>query len=149
MGIKNCNIAFFVLTHELYADTSGAARKVDGCFKERLRELGGLDTVCDLAAGCLCNLQDALEGEETEQSKRNRDFKALEKCEKNGGVGMLLRCLRVIENVTFLSELNQRHLLELRLPRRKRDAPLSFIGLVTSTIKMLSGRDELHLVNKH
>jgi hypothetical protein len=52
-------------------------------------------------------LQDALEGEETEQSKRNRDFKALEKCEKNGGVGMLLRCLRVIENVTFLSELNQ------------------------------------------
>jgi hypothetical protein len=80
---------------------------VDGCFKERLRELGGLDTVCDLAVGCLCNLQDALEGEETEQSKRNRDFKALEKCEKNGGVGMLLRCLRVIENVTFLSELNQ------------------------------------------
>jgi len=57
MGIKNCNIAFFVLTHELYADTSGAARKVDGCFKERLRELGGLDTVCDLAVGCLCNLQ--------------------------------------------------------------------------------------------
>jgi hypothetical protein len=52
-------------------------------------------------------LQDALEGEETEQSKRNRDFKALEKCEKNGGVGMLLRCLRVIEIVTFLSELNQ------------------------------------------
>jgi hypothetical protein len=105
MGIKNCNIAFFVLTHELYADTSGAARKVDGCFKERLCELGGLDTVCDLAASCLCNLQDALEGEETD--KRNRDFKALEKCEKNGGVGMLLRCLRVIENVTFLSELNQ------------------------------------------
>ncbi|KAH8952654.1 hypothetical protein BDL97_09G096000 [Sphagnum fallax] len=117
-------------------DTSGAARKVDGCFKERLCELGGLDTVCDLAASCLCNLQDALEGEETD--KRNRDFKALEKCEKNGGVGMLLRCLRVIENVTFLSELNQRHLLELRLPRQKRDAPVSFIGLVISTIKMLS-----------
>ncbi|CAM6009739.1 unnamed protein product [Sphagnum balticum] len=122
-------------------DTSGAARKVDGCFKERLRELGGLDIVCNLAASCLKVmgiLQDALEGEETEQSKRIRDFKALEKCEKNGGVGMLLRCLRVIENVTFLSELNQRHLLELRLPRQKRDAPVSFIGLVISTIKMLS-----------
>jgi hypothetical protein len=52
-------------------------------------------------------LQDALEGEETEQSKRERDFKVLEKCEKNGGVGMLLRCSQVIENVTFLSELNQ------------------------------------------
>ncbi|CAM6031640.1 unnamed protein product [Sphagnum compactum] len=93
--------------------------------------------------------KDAFEGEETEQSKRNRDFKALEKCEKNGGVGMLLRCLWVIENFTFLSELNQRHLPELQLPRWKRDAPVSFIGLVISTINMLSGRDELHLVNKH
>ncbi|KAH8940729.1 hypothetical protein BDL97_14G000500 [Sphagnum fallax] len=64
-------------------------------------------------------------------------------------VGMLLRCLSVIENVTFLIELNQRHLPELQLPRRKRDAPVSFIGLVISTINMLSGRDELHLVNKH
>jgi hypothetical protein len=44
---------------------------------------------------------------------------------------------------------SQRHLLELRLPRQKRDAPVSFIGLVISTIKMLSGRDVLHLVNKH
>ncbi|CAK9883224.1 unnamed protein product [Sphagnum jensenii] len=109
-------------------DTSGAARKVDGCFKERLCELGGLDTVCDLAASCLGR----------RNRKREQRFKALEKCEKNGGVGMLLRCLWVIENATFLSELNQRHLLELRLPRQKRDAPVSFIGLVISTIKMLS-----------
>ncbi|CAM6053647.1 unnamed protein product [Sphagnum tenellum] len=84
--------------------------------------------------------KDAFEGEEIEQSKKNRDFKALEKREKNGGVGMLLRCLRIIEN---------RHPPELRLPMRKKDAPMSFIGLVISTIKMLSGRDELHLVNKH
>jgi hypothetical protein len=62
-------------------------------------------------------LQDAFEGEETEQSKRNRDFKALEKCEKNGGVGMLLRCLWVIGTVTFLSELNQVSFLYRLLPR--------------------------------
>jgi len=31
----------------------------------------------------------------------------VEKCEKNGGVGMLLRCLLVMENVTFHSEQNQ------------------------------------------
>jgi hypothetical protein len=98
--------------HDLcHADNSGAARKADGFFKERLRELGGLDTICNLAASCLCNLQDALEEEETEEDKRSRGFKALEKCEKNGGVGMLLRCLRVMENVTFLSELNQVSLL--------------------------------------
>ncbi|KAH9546093.1 hypothetical protein CY35_12G077900 [Sphagnum magellanicum] len=119
-------------------DNSGAARKADGFFKERLRELGGLDTICNLAASCLCNLQDALEEEETEEDKRSRGFKALEKCEKNGGVGMLLRCLRVMENVTFLSELNQRHLLELRLRRGQGDAPASFVGLVISTIKVLS-----------
>lgn len=28
-----------------------------GFFKERLRELGGLDTICDLAAGCLRNIR--------------------------------------------------------------------------------------------
>lgn len=39
------------------ADNSGAGRKVGGSFKERLRELGGLDTVCDLAAGCLRNIR--------------------------------------------------------------------------------------------
>lgn len=52
-------------------------------------------------------MQEALEAEETEKDNKNRDFQALEKCEKNGGVGMLLRCLRVMENVTFLSEQNQ------------------------------------------
>ncbi|CAN5956872.1 unnamed protein product [Sphagnum jensenii] len=132
-------------------DKSGAARKADGFFKERLRELGGLDTICNLAASCLCNLQDALEEEETEEDKRSRGFKALEKCEKNGGVGMLLRCLRVMENVTFLSELNQRHLLELRLRRGQGDAPASFVGLVINTIKVLSGigtKSSVHF-NKH
>ncbi len=61
-------------------------------------------------------LQDAFEGEKTDQSKRNRDFKALEKCEKNRGVRMLLRCLWVIENVTFLIELNQVSFLYRLLP---------------------------------
>jgi hypothetical protein len=52
-------------------------------------------------------LQEALEAEETEGGSKSRYFTALEKCEKNGGVGMLLRCLLVMENVTFLSEHNQ------------------------------------------
>lgn len=55
----------------------------------------------------LFSLQEALEAEETDRENKNRDFKALEKCERNGGVGMLLRCLLVMENVTFLSEQNQ------------------------------------------
>ena len=55
---------------------------------------------------CL-DLQEALEAEATEEGSKSRYFTALEKCEKNGGVGMLLRCLLVMENVTFLSEQNQ------------------------------------------
>lgn len=41
----------------IYADNSGATPKMGGFFKERLRELGGLDTICDLAAGCLRNIR--------------------------------------------------------------------------------------------
>jgi hypothetical protein len=43
---------------------------------------------------------------------------------------------------------SQRHLLELRLRRGQGDAPASFVGLVISTIKVLSGRD-YHLTSKH
>ncbi|KAH8972427.1 hypothetical protein BDL97_02G195300 [Sphagnum fallax] len=78
---------------------------------------GLASTIAVLVSRNPAKSKDAFEGEEIEQTKKNRDFEALEKCEKNGGVGMLLRCLQVIENVTFLSELNQRHLPELRLPR--------------------------------
>jgi len=53
-----------------------------------------------------------LEAEEAEGGSKSRYFTALEKCEKNGGVGMLLRCLLVMENVTFLSEQNQVSLVE-------------------------------------
>lgn len=52
-------------------------------------------------------MQEALEAEETEGGSKSLHFTSLEKCEKNGGVGMLLRCLLVMENVTFLSEQNQ------------------------------------------
>lgn len=48
-----------------------------------------------------------MEAEETAGGSKSKYFTALDKCEKNGGVGMLLRCLVVMENVTFLSEQNQ------------------------------------------
>jgi len=41
----------------ILADNSGATQKMSGFFKERLRELGGLDTIRDLAAACLPNIQ--------------------------------------------------------------------------------------------
>lgn len=49
------DILLFFITN--FADNSGATRKMGGFFKERLRELGGLDTICDLAAGCLRNIR--------------------------------------------------------------------------------------------
>ncbi|KAL3685661.1 hypothetical protein R1sor_003683 [Riccia sorocarpa] len=112
-------------------------RKIGGQFKERLRELGGLDAICELAAGCLVNLMEALKAKDGEILE-NVDLVALEKSEKSGGVGLLLRCLRVMENVTFLSEKNQTHLLELKLPKGKAYGGESFIGLTVNVINTLS-----------
>lgn len=57
-GCQTTRVLFCVLNCEvIYADNTGATRKMGGFFKERLRELGGLDTICDLAAGCLRNIR--------------------------------------------------------------------------------------------
>ncbi|BBM98158.1 wings apart-like protein [Marchantia polymorpha subsp. ruderalis] len=117
--------------------TAETVRKVGGQFKERLRELGGLDAVCELAAGCLVNVTEALKLKDAETLK-HVDLVALERSEKSGGVGVLLRCLRVMENVTFLSEQNQKHLLELKLPKGKANEGESFIGLTMNVINTLS-----------
>lgn len=51
-------------------------------------------------------MQKALMAEDTAEIT-DLDLASLEKNEKSGGIGVLLRCLRVMENVTFLSEQNQ------------------------------------------
>ena len=53
--------------------------------------------------------------------------------------GMLLRCLRVMENVTFLNQANQRHLIQLVVKKGMRgEASRPFIALLLDAIDTLS-----------
>ncbi|XP_024538615.1 wings apart-like protein homolog isoform X1 [Selaginella moellendorffii] len=99
-------------------DNSGAVTKVGGQFKERLRELGGLDVVCNVVATCLTNLM---------KGRTRSDHT----------VSLLLRCLKVMENVTFLSEENQAYLLRLKHHQNSIFLPESFIGIVIKAIDTL------------
>lgn len=45
-----------------------------------------------------------MEVEEIVGGSKSKYFIVFDKCEKNGGVGMFLRCFVVMENVIFFSE---------------------------------------------
>ncbi|XP_068640585.1 wings apart-like protein 2 [Aristolochia californica] len=113
-------------------DTPGTVRKVGGNFKERLRELGGLDVVFGVAADC----HTTMEAQLNHASPSSRDSKADAAFQS---VVLLLKCLKIMENATFLSKDNQNHLLELRAKLGSEGSPMSFVGLVISAIKILSG----------
>ncbi|KAH7287577.1 hypothetical protein KP509_32G063200 [Ceratopteris richardii] len=111
-------------------DNASSVRRIGGNFKERLRELGGLNAVCELAASCFSTLK-----------KINMNMDYQHQCELlNGskGVGLLLRCLKVMENVTFLSENNQKFLLDMMLSKNGVDCPRTFLEVVIGTINVTS-----------
>ncbi|KAI5069519.1 hypothetical protein GOP47_0015820 [Adiantum capillus-veneris] len=112
-------------------DSAGSVRRVGGYFKERLRELGGLNAVCELAACCFTMLK---------KIKSKMDYQQQnELLNGSRGAGLLLRCLRVMENVTFLSENNQKFLLDMILPNSGVESPRTFLEMVIETINILSG----------
>lgn len=112
-------------------DTSGSVRRVGGNFKERLRELGGLDAVCDVAVNCFIFLKEFLE-----ECFVDAALKSTKTSRMIESVRVLSKCMKVMENATFLSEQNQKHLLEMKL--KCKGLELSFINLVSSAIKTLS-----------
>ncbi|KAF8413908.1 hypothetical protein HHK36_001904 [Tetracentron sinense] len=103
------------------SDTSGTVRKVGGNFKEKLRELGGLDAVFEVAGNCHSII---------EESKNDLDPHCL---------ALLLKCLKIMENATFLSKDNQNHLLGMDGDLHCKGSPLPFTRLIISAIKLLSG----------
>ncbi|KAK4347128.1 hypothetical protein RND71_033467 [Anisodus tanguticus] len=113
-------------------DTSGTMRKIGGNFKEKLRELGGLDAVFAVSRSC----HSVLEGW-TEQSSQSildsKDNAAVE------SLVLLLKCLKIMENATFLSMDNQNHLLQMKGKFDSLNSPRSFTKLILSVIKILSG----------
>lgn len=116
-------------------DNAGSVRRVGGHFKERLRELGGLDALCELAASCFLNLREIVKMNWHTSIRLQKDDLSME---GSHGVGMLLRCLKVMENVTFLSENNQKHLLEMNVLRTRSDLPHTFVAIVVGTINTVS-----------
>ncbi|XAR66442.1 hypothetical protein NMG60_11012678 [Bertholletia excelsa] len=115
-----------------FEDTSGTVRKTGGNFKEILRELGGLDAVFEVAQSCHSVLEGWLEqgSLSTQRSKEKMDMESLV---------LLLKCLKIMENATFLSKDNQSYLLEMRGKLDHQSSPYSFVKLVISVIKILSG----------
>ncbi|KAA8515284.1 hypothetical protein F0562_018486 [Nyssa sinensis] len=113
-------------------DTSGTVRKTGGNFKEKLRELGGLDAVFEVARNCHTIMEGWLEKSSSSilESKDNADLESLV---------LLLKCLKIMENATFLSKDNQNHLLEMKGNFNSQGSPRSFTKLIISAIKILSG----------
>ncbi|XP_059292098.1 wings apart-like protein 2 [Lycium ferocissimum] len=113
-------------------DTSGTMRKSGGNFKEKLRELGGLDAVFVVARSC----HSVLEGWSKQSSQSILDSKDNAAVES---LVLLLKCLKIMENATFLSMDNQNHLLQMKGKFDSLNSPRSFTKLILSVIKILSG----------
>ncbi|KAF3451508.1 hypothetical protein FNV43_RR07603 [Rhamnella rubrinervis] len=112
-------------------ETSGTIRKTGGNFKEKLRELGGLDAVFEVAMNCHSDMEGCMEG----SSPSMQDTKVAKGMQS---LTLLLKCLKIMENATFLSKDNQSHLLGMKRNLDALGTPLSFTELVLSGIKILS-----------
>ncbi|XP_038995169.1 wings apart-like protein 1 [Hibiscus syriacus] len=112
-------------------DATGTVRKTGGNFKEKLRELGGLDAVFEVAMECHSFMEGWME--QSLSSPLTEDKKDLE------SLVLLSKCLKIMENAAFLSSDNQSHLLEMKWKLKSRGSQISFTKLVISVIKILSG----------
>nr|XP_010918439.1 uncharacterized protein LOC105042809 [Elaeis guineensis] len=114
-----------------FEDTSDMVRRVRGNFKERLRELGGLDAIFDVLAGCHSTMEACLK-HKSHSLLELKDGSALQ------SVVLILKCLKIMENATFLSKDNQDHLLGMERKLGSEGLPLSFVGVVIRVIKFFS-----------
>ncbi|KAF2305147.1 hypothetical protein GH714_002055 [Hevea brasiliensis] len=83
-----------------FEDTSGMVRKTGGNFKEKLRELGGLDAVFEVTMKCH-SVMETWTGQGSPSIKGTKDDSGLQ------SLVLLLKCLNIMENATFLSKDNQ------------------------------------------
>ncbi|XP_020247233.1 uncharacterized protein LOC109824990 isoform X2 [Asparagus officinalis] len=114
-----------------FEEASESVRKARGNFKERLREYGGLDAIFDVVISCHSTMERWLKCRSSSVSEL-----------KNGAilesVILLLKCLKILENATFLSKDNQGYLLGMRNKIDSEGLSMSFVGVVVSSIKFLS-----------
>ncbi|OIV91758.1 hypothetical protein TanjilG_26611 [Lupinus angustifolius] len=114
----------------LCSERSGTVRNTGGKFKEKLRVLGVLNAVFEIAMSCLSDLECWME----DSSLSTKDVRN-DKLPKI--LTLLLKCLKIIENAAFLSKDNQTHLLGLKGKPSPLAIPLSFVELVITVIKIL------------
>ncbi|KAK7400542.1 hypothetical protein VNO78_11751 [Psophocarpus tetragonolobus] len=110
-------------------ETSGAVRKAGGNFKEKLREHGGLDAVFEVTINCHSDLKNWKKNRSTKDSRNDKRIKNLT---------LLLKCLKIMENATFLSNNNQTHLLGMKGKLSSQGPPICFTELIIAVIKILS-----------
>ncbi|KAL2523920.1 WAPL (Wings apart-like protein regulation of heterochromatin) protein [Abeliophyllum distichum] len=106
-------------------DTSGTVRKSGVNFKEKLREFGGLDAVFEVARKCHSVMEGWLERSPS-LVLDSKDVVGLE------SLVLLLKCLKIMENATFLSKDNQCHLLGMKGNFDSQRAPRTFTKLILS-----------------
>ncbi|KAJ6377137.1 hypothetical protein OIU76_026164 [Salix suchowensis] len=119
-----------------FEDTSGMVRKTGGGFKEKLRELGGLDAVFEVTMNCYSVIERWTEHNSSSIQDAKDDM-------HRSSLVLLLKCLKIMENATFLSNDNQTHLLGMRGNSDSHGHRLSFTKIIISIIKILSS---LHLL---
>ncbi|KAI0488227.1 hypothetical protein KFK09_028054 [Dendrobium nobile] len=117
-----------------FADATETMRKVGGNFKERLRELKGLDAIFEVVTDCHSTLEGWFKKKlSTVTASKDGDSVSLE------SAVFLLKCLKILENATFLSKNNQNYLLSMKEKSEFGGTHLSFVGIIISCIKYLSG----------
>ncbi|KAH6763968.1 hypothetical protein C2S51_015217 [Perilla frutescens var. frutescens] len=113
-------------------EISRTSRRTGATFKVKLRESGGLDAVFEVARKCHSVMEDWLE-KSPSFALDSKNISGLE------SLMLLLKCLKIMENATFLSNDNQCHLLGMKGSFGGQQAPRSFTKLILSVIKILSG----------
>ncbi|KAL5229812.1 hypothetical protein ABZP36_028588 [Zizania latifolia] len=112
-------------------ETSDTVTRVGGNFKETLRELGGLDNIFDVMVNCHSALENLAKDTSTSAL-------VLKEGTSVQTAALLLKCLKILENATFLSNHNKTHLLSMNRKLSPKCSPLSFVGVIISTIEVLS-----------
>ncbi|CAM0956614.1 unnamed protein product [Alopecurus aequalis] len=119
------------LSNVALEETSDMVSRVGGDFKETLRVSGGLDNIFDLMVDC----HSALERIVKDASILSLDIEEGTSLES---AALLLKCLKIFENATFLSDDNKVHLLNMSRKLSPRSSPLSLVGVIINIIELLS-----------
>ncbi|KAL9665061.1 hypothetical protein QQ045_020470 [Rhodiola kirilowii] len=161
MGIAFLTLEKACVSEISNEDTTGSIKKRVGIFKDRLRELGGLDSVFKVEVDCYSYMEGWLKKWLNIKSglRESIDREYLK------FLALLLNCLKIMENATFLSKDNQlRNLISVdRFQRNPEDVPrlelplnaagdwgvpilwkaMMTLGLVRKSIAAVDGKSKL------